>query len=258
VDLGGHKVYFKKNSGMSKVKYLVIGFIFQLFKRATNSVISKKLFNDQKILLFPNCNISTMYMYTKIPDKNEILLLRELALHHQKEIIFLDIGANIGSYSICMMDICPKIIAFEPHPFTVKRCKMNFLLNNFDDSNVKQLALSNEIGKIHFSDFGGSSTINHIIEKGGIEVIVNTLDNFVKENDFSNDVSYILKVDVEGFEKQVFEGGKEFLTNYDIRGIVFECFSKDDVFEVLKSYGFLQIEKISENNYFATKNLLDR
>lgn len=131
---------------------------------------------------------------------------------------------------------------------------MNFLLNNFDDSNVKQLALSNEIGKIHFSDFGGSSTVNHIVENGGIEVAVSTLDNFTKENNFTKDMSYILKVDVEGFEKQVFEGGKEFLTNYNVKGIVFECFSKDDVFETLTSYGYNQIKKISENNYIATKN----
>jgi FkbM family methyltransferase len=169
--------------------------------------------------------------------------------------VFLDIGANIGSYSVSMMDICEDIIAFEPHPYTAKRSKMNFLLNNLEESRVKQIALSNESGKIHFSDYGGSSTINHITkDTNGIEVDVTTLDHFIIDNNFSETKKYIIKVDVEGFEQQVFEGGKNFLTNYNIKGIIFECFSKDGVFDVLKSYGYNNIEKLSENNYIARKN----
>ena len=115
--------------------------------------------------------------------------------------------------------------------------------------------MSNENGKVYFSDYGGSSTINHIVnDNQGIEVDVTTLDAFISDNNYAKDKYYILKVDVEGFEKQVFEGGKEFLKHYNIDGIVFECFSKDDVFEVLKSYGYSSLRKLSENNYFATKN----
>lgn len=254
--IGILKYIWNKNSGLNKLKYLFLGISFQIFKRVTNSVISKRIYNGKNLFLYPHCNVSSMYAYTDIPDKEEILILRNLIKNKKnKKIVFLDIGANIGSYSVSMMDICDEVIAFEPHPYTAKRCKMNFLLNNFSENNVKQLALSNKAGKIHFSDYGGSSTINHIVEdNNGIEVDVSTLDNFAKDNNYVQDKIYIIKVDVEGFEKQVFEGGKEFLTRYDIKGIIFECFSKDEVFEVLKSYGYKNIEKISENNYFATKN----
>lgn len=156
-----------------------------------------------------------------------------------------------------MMDICDEVIAFEPHPHTVKRCKMNFLLNNMDEFWVKQLAIANEIGKVRFSDYGGSSTVNHIVHSGGIEVEVSTLDNFVVNNNFTKEDEYIIKVDVEGFEEKVFQGAKEFLTKYNVKGIIFECFSKDVVFDILKEYGFLKIQEISENNFFATKNQLD-
>jgi hypothetical protein len=63
----------------------------------------------------------------------------------------------------------------------------------------------------------------------------------------------VLKVDVEGFEKQVFEGGKNFLSNYNVLGIIFECFDKKDVFKVLNDHGYNNIEKLSENNFLATK-----
>lgn len=244
-----------KNKGLNIFKYLILGFVFQLFKRVTKSIVSKKIFNGKFLFMYPNCNVSSMYAYTDIPDKDEIVFLRELAVSSERKAVFLDIGSNIGSYSVCMMDICKAIIAFEPHPYTAKRCKMNFLLNNFSENCVKQLALSNEIGKIHFSDYGGSSTINHILnDNNGIEVEVSTLDNFIFQNNFDKSGQYIIKVDVEGFEQQVFEGGKEFLTNYDVLGIVFECFSRDSVFKILNSYGYTEIKKLSENNYFATKN----
>jgi len=247
------KFIWKKNEGLSRIKYLFIGTTFQIFKRLTGSIISKKIFNGKNIFLYPNCNVSSMYSYTDIPDKQEITILRDLMKNGGG--IFLDIGANIGSYSVSMMDICDDIIAFEPHPYTSKRCKMNFLLNGASENKVKQLALSNEIGKIHFSDYGGSSTVNHIVKDNtGIEVEVSTLDKFVLENNFSKTDKYIIKVDVEGFEKQVFEGGKVFLTEYNIQGIIFECFAKDDVFEILKKYEYSNIKKLSENNYFARKN----
>jgi FkbM family methyltransferase len=243
---------FKRNKGLSRVKYLMLGSLFQVFKRFSGSTISKTIFNGKKIFLYPDCNISSMYTYTKIPDEKEIKILRSLA--KKKQACFLDIGANVGSYCISMCDVCSNVIAFEPHPLTSRRCKMNFLLNNLPESSVKQLALSNEIGSTYFSDYGASSTVNRISTSGSIEVKVNTLDRFIRENHFSKSENYIVKVDVEGFEEHVFEGGAEFFTKYNVEGIVFECFSQKNVFDILKSYGYKRIEKISENNYFATKN----
>lgn len=103
--LGILKYITQKNQGLNIVKYLVFGFIFQIFKRLTKSVVSKKIFNQKSIFLYPNCNVSTMFAYTDIPDKEEIYLLRELANNSdgENEVVFLDIGANIGSYSVCMM-----------------------------------------------------------------------------------------------------------------------------------------------------------
>lgn len=95
------KYIWNKNSGANKIKYLIIGASFQIFKRLTKTVISKKIFNGKRIFLFPDCNVSSMYAYTDIPDKEEIAILRNLISKNdindkKKKIIFLDIGANIG------------------------------------------------------------------------------------------------------------------------------------------------------------------
>ena len=253
------KYIWNKNNGIYKIKYLFIGMSFQIFKRLSKKIISKTIFNGKKMFLYPNCNVSSMYAYTDIPDKDEILLLRKFAnqnnCHKHGKTVFLDIGANIGSYSISMIDVCDSVIAFEPHPYTSKRCKMNFLLNNLDETLVKQLALSDSIGRVHFSDYGGSSTVNHIIATGGgIEVQVTTLDKFAIDNNLLQNDRYIIKIDVEGFEEQVLIGGTNFFTQYNVQAIVFECFSQNRVFDILKTYGFTEIKKLSENNYCATKS----
>ncbi len=119
--------------------YILKGVIFQLFKRITNRVFSKRLFNGKEIFIFPKCVISSFLVYSHIPDHLEINLLRELA---NEDTVFLDIGANIGSYSIMLMDVVGEIHAFEPHPVTASRCKMNFLLNGYPAQTVHQLALN--------------------------------------------------------------------------------------------------------------------
>lgn len=245
------KYILKENKGLDVPKYFLFGTIYQLFKRVIRRTISHRIFNGKEIYLYPDCTVSSMFAYTSIPDKEEIEILREM-IKLKKNTVFLDIGANIGSYSVCVMDICDGIIAFEPHPFTSKRCKMNFLLNDMSENCVKQLALSNQIGYINFSDNGSSSTTNKIIKEGGIEVEMTTLDKFFESSSYSQK-NFVIKMDVEGFEKEVLEGGKNFFQNSNIEGIIFECFSQAEVFEILNSYGFNDIKQLSQNNFIAKK-----
>lgn len=243
---------FSTNGFLSGIKFLVLAILFQLFKRLTGATVSKRIFNGQRIFLFPNCNVSTFFVYTDIPDKKEIGLLRSVIA---KDDVFLDIGSNVGSYSICLMDLCNQAIAFEPHPFTARRCKMNFLLNGRDASSVQQLALSNQIGKTFFSDIGHSSTVNSITkDASGISVDMMTLDGFMHGRpDLSPDRGYVLKIDVEGFENEVLEGATHFLTNYRIKGIILECFKTEHPFALLQAAGFTNFQRCSDNNFFISK-----
>ena len=68
---------------------------------------------------------------------------------------------------------------FEPHPISASWCKMNFLLNDYEESNLYQMALGNSEGKTRITDFGSSSTINKITKSGGLTVNINRLDNVI-------------------------------------------------------------------------------
>lgn len=229
-------------------------FLFHLFVTFLGQTRKKKLFNGKQVLLYPGCNISSMLIYTEIPDREEIMLLRKLV---DKEMIFFDIGANIGFYSIALSDKVGDVIAFEPHPFTASRCRENFIINGLNGDNVKEVALGSRNEKKSFSDYGGSSTINSFVEKSAntIEVQTTTLDEFVFSNNFSKELKYLVKVDVEGFELDVLEGAQDFLRNYNIKAIVFESFDnqKKLVSDMLEKNGF-KVGRLSTNNYYATKN----
>jgi FkbM family methyltransferase len=246
------KYIFKSNSLVRVPFYLIRAFFYQIFKRLTGKIISIKLFNGRQLFLYPDSNVSSMFVYTDIPDKEEVDLLRSFTTDNS---IFLDIGANIGSYSVLLMDKVKDIYAFEPHPLTARQCKMNFLLNGYEENRVVQLALSDVAGEVYFTDNKKQTSINRIsdISDGSIKVSSNTLDNFARQY-LKKEFDYIVKIDTEGFEENVLKGGSDFFRNYNVKCVAFECFLGDDsnVFRLLNGYGY-EIVKIDDYNFYARK-----
>jgi FkbM family methyltransferase len=234
-------------------KKIVSAFFYQLYKRVTGGICSKKLFNGNKILLFPHNAISSALVYTNCPDKQEIFLLREYSDHNS---IFLDIGANIGSYSLLMSDKVKSTFAFEAHPETVRFCKMNYLLNHQDPSQVIFAAVCAESGTKYFTNLSNGDPTNAISDnvQESIQVPALSLDDFIKGKTFSENTNFIIKMDVEGFEHEVFAGAKNFLTNYPVRAILFETFSSEIeiIKELLVNFGY-QLQLIGKHNMLALK-----
>jgi FkbM family methyltransferase len=121
----------------------------------------------------------------------------------------IDIGANIGWYSMCLADTFPKasIHAFEPIPETFKFLTRNIKNNKFNVS-VYPYALSSIEGTVTFnylSDIPGASTM---VKNGNVKVKTLLLDGF----DFE-DVDFI-KIDTEGSELMVLEGAIDTIIKY--------------------------------------------
>lgn len=62
---------------------------------------------------------------------------------NKQDLIFIDIGANIGLVSLYVLPICKKIIAYEPSPNHYS--KLQFLSQN-TLIETRQTALSNIVG----------------------------------------------------------------------------------------------------------------
>ena len=101
------------NKEINIVKHLVKGLFYYVFKNIYKHPFAIRIFNNTKIFQFSDSPTSSFFCYTSIPDKNEINLLRTEVKNTNHPVVFIDIGANIGSYSICMMDICERVLAFR-------------------------------------------------------------------------------------------------------------------------------------------------
>lgn len=66
-----------------------------------------------------------------------------------KQIVFFDVGANIGLYSVALghhLDSNSKIVGFECNPILLRRLKMNLADNGLQNTSVCEAALSNTSG----------------------------------------------------------------------------------------------------------------
>jgi FkbM family methyltransferase len=130
-----------------------------------------------------------------------------------------DIGANVGHYTTQFLDWtgdCGKVVAFEPLRAAVQKLHAIF---SFRDLNhnviVCEIALSNREGEAFFeggSEIGGVVTTAHLSDKESdsseskaSRVKVMTADGAMSELALPSPI--VTKIDVEGYEEEVLNGG---------------------------------------------------
>lgn len=136
----------------------------------------------------------------------------------------LDVGANKGLTSSLLGQFVDQVIAFEPDENNIKKIEQTLFLNKRKNVEVISKAVSDKEGElplfIGLSDAHHSLGEAHTGAKQGRSVPVVTLDGFCRDRKI-NHVD-ILKVDVEGFEANVFNGAQELLANKKVDHIIFE------------------------------------
>jgi FkbM family methyltransferase len=121
--------------------------------------------------------------------------------------VCLDIGANIGAVSARWRATNSKgtIIAVEPHPHTFARLVQNKRLNNWDNVECVNAAISSCSGKLPI-DLSQALTMAIIGNTtcGSEEVASLSLDNLVQSRGINT--IHLCKIDVEGHEDEVLRG----------------------------------------------------
>ena len=135
---------------------------------------------------------------------------------------FLDVGANVGIYSLHAsrrIGETGRVYAFEPTPETFDILNNNILLNKIKNVDLYQVALSNLCGTLNLIEGGRPASNGTAIDGTGKSIPALTLDQFRKENPGIRIDS--IKVDIEGGERAFFEGARETLLS-DQPVILFE------------------------------------
>lgn len=120
--------------------------------------------------------------------------------------IVVDIGANIGSFSIYAAHYRAKVFAIEPEPHNYEALVNNIKLNNLE-SRITPICIgiSDQEGTAIISDEGGGSTI--LDNKPGTEIQLITLDKFIQ--DYKIESIGVLKIDTEGSEYETIMGASK-------------------------------------------------
>jgi len=184
---------------------------------------------------------ATGNFYVDLHEYREMIFVNKVL---KKQDIFIDIGANIGSYSIIAGSRCNNVYSFEPLPTTFNILKKNIVFNDFENKiNAFNIGLSFEKNKLKFTN--DLDTVNHVAldnSSNFSEVSVDKLDNIIE----LKDKDYFLKIDVEGFELNVIKGATKLLSSGNIFAILIETndstekygFNKSEIFSFLKKYNY--------------------
>jgi FkbM family methyltransferase len=162
------------------------------------------------ITLFPS-------VFLGVYEEKELDVL--LGLEFPEEMIFWDVGANVGIYSVLFGKKFPvgKVIAFEPNVSLHVLLTQNLDLNGVNNVRIENFALSNAIGVGQIEISNGragagkiKSTLAEDYEDKSFPII--TGDMYVK--DFPEAIPSLIKIDVEGHEPEVIEGLSHVLRQY--------------------------------------------
>lgn len=129
--------------------------------------------------------------------------------------IALDIGAHVGFFTILFrlaVGASGRVFAFEPLAETYRRLLGNVIKNGFTNVLPLPLAVADQVGTADFhrdrSNDGGSSLLPHAGEVVG-PVQVTCLDQLFRDDLPAR--PRLLKIDVEGVEMSVLQGGEKWI-----------------------------------------------
>ncbi|PKP35269.1 MAG: hypothetical protein CVU00_03160 [Bacteroidetes bacterium HGW-Bacteroidetes-17] len=189
----------------------------------------------------------------------EYLVLEKFRILLPSYDLFIDVGANIGTYSIIAAKSRVKCIAFEPVFTNYISLKKNIQLNHLEEFiEPVMIGLAEKASNTKFNYDSlkpGASSIHPI--KRTSEILDIELKVFDELNYVSNETDKILiKIDVEGMELNVLAGMEKLLGNKkDICLIIETKHSGDtEIKNMLNQFGDFRFESIDEFNMLATKS----
>lgn len=222
----------------------------------------RKVFFEDKYIRTPYFSGSVFVCPTHIMDEtvfrgkiHEPELTKLIQTFTKSGYSFIDVGANIGLHTVVAASSkhgeSQSFFAFEPDPAMYSLLEKNCRLNNFDYVDCFQEGLGDKdsiltlnISQTHNKGHNSFLPINTASKEH--QVRVSTLDTKFGKDESLLRKNIFMKIDVEGFELPVIQGGKTFISN--VSNMVIACevwtdlmedngFSVDVLYNTLADFG---------------------
>ncbi len=155
--------------------------------------------------------------------------------------VCVDVGANIGYFSMMMAKhagASGKTFAFEPVPDTFEALQKNAFLAGMDGLCIepRHAGVSDQIGELvivrrEHSTLNEVRAVDDRLDAGVVRVKSLTLESFVKGEALSQPIA-LLKIDVEGHELAVIQGGVAVLRSGQVRQLILEVTPGEDAVQI--------------------------
>lgn len=223
--------------------------------------------NDCQFMIMETDQIITGNLLHNGSFEQHLQVITEILIDDKSNGIVLDIGANLGTYSIPLAKRNKDLdfIGFEPQKNIYYQYCGNIFLNSLTNVKAFNFGIGSESKKIsvriplYSSDNNiGAFSIDEETAQRNDECLISdefetmvilTLDSLNIEN------IKLIKIDVEGMEKDVLLGGKETIIRNEYPPIIFETWTykewfqerRFELYKMLEDMGY-EISIIGENN----------
>lgn len=194
-------------------------FSWQVRSRLARGPIVVPFVESTSLLVSPGMTGATGNVYCGLHEFEEMSFL----LHALREgDLFIDVGANVGTYSILASGVVgATTIAIEPVPQTYTRLVENVGLNALH-SRITPINVGVGAANFRMKFTATLDTVNHVVAAtetptDTIEVDVVPLDAVASVRKPS-----LVKIDVEGFETEVLNGASSILSDPTLFGVIME------------------------------------
>mgnify|MGYP000061752300 CR=1 FL=1 len=217
-------IYFDENQ-TKKSSRLSLMFVFLARFNKSKDIISKQVrYKSTSINFNLNLDINeyTQCGYYFHESNNDLINLIKLGGD-----VFIDIGANIGFFTIIAAQKFNNVLSFEPTPISLSHLRDNIKLNEIENIEIFECALSDKLGRLNLNvnplNSGGNSLNNFsssMIEKSSrndwtsFDVDVKTLDNILLNKKITINSLDLLKIDIEGHEVPALKGSINTISKY--------------------------------------------
>lgn len=190
----------------------------------------------QRLLVRRGMMGATGNIYVGLHEFPEMMLLLHLLRPGD---LFLDVGANVGSYVVLASGVCrARTIAFEPDPITAAALWRNVSINHLAELvTVYEAAVGDVESMVPFTV--GLDTVNKVSQPGvtGTRMVRQCrLDDVA-----SADNPILVKIDVEGYEEAALDGAHVLLAKPSLKAIEIETVT-EKVKTLLENHGFFQAD----------------
>lgn len=246
------------------------------FKEFIEADAYKKIYFEKEIKLFtPNylTNWLAQDFFEKEPETIE-WINSFYKFKIKKKIVFWDVGANIGIYSLYAGKKYKNIdvISFEPSTSNLRILSRNISINNLEKKiKIFQIPLGcnpHSFSIFRESKFGEGESLNSYGSNLNFEGKILNVEN--KYQIYGSNVNQLikdkivnvpnfLKIDVDGLEHLILKGASKILKSQSLKSISIELnenYKKqfNEVMKIMKNSGFTNIRKQRNENFPLYKN----